>query len=115
MLRRCACLFLFAISFYSSPAMSACSGLVCSDYIQTFYQNADSVGTLYIGTTGTETALSCTAASGTLLKLQANTDGGRLTAATLLAAEMANRKVDIILQAGSNPCNILYVVVTRGQ
>lgn len=89
-----------------------CNGSGCWDvYVQELYPEA--AGGAWIQTTGNEALANCTVDSGVFLRLSGTTPGYKEIYATLLAAQLADRKVHIRIHEGSNPCLIAYVRLNR--
>src|SRR5688572_22829663 len=95
----------------SSIASAECQGSACSSvYVEEVYPEV--AGGAWIRTSGTETSLNCTADSGQFLRLPAGS-GFQAVYATLLAAQLANKKVTIRTADGSNPCTIVWVALNQ--
>jgi hypothetical protein len=89
-----------------------CNGSGCWEvYVQELYPEA--AGGAWIQTTGNETLANCAADSGIFLRLSGTTPGYKELYATLLAAQLADKKVHIRIHEGSNPCSIAYVRLYR--
>jgi len=99
------------LSLCSSVAAD-CSPDWCFDVqVDRLYPNAN--GMIYIGTTGDETKLNCTAPGGVYLTLN-STDAGRdVIYSTFLSAMVTGKKVGIQVTDGSTDCRIQYVVLDR--
>lgn len=72
----------------------------------------NSRGGAWVKTSGDETFANCTANSGVFLRLDV-TAGYKEIYATLLAAQLADKRVSIRIAEGSNPCTITYVTLNR--
>lgn len=92
---------------------AACVTNSCVDvYVTMLYTHSDA-GWVYIGTDGDEPLLDCTPVSNkflTLLTTDANFDA---VYSTLLAAQLADKKVGIRILNGSNGCTVTYVTLER--
>jgi expansin (peptidoglycan-binding protein) len=92
-------------------AFPECGAGGCYDvYIEELYPEAS--GGAWIRTSGTETLANCTVDSNVYLRLNA-TAGYKEIYATLLAAQLSDKKVSIRIAEGSNPCSIVYVTLNR--
>jgi hypothetical protein len=106
-------LLTLGVSLLSLAAMQAraeCTTSGCNDvYVKQLY--ADAVDThFWVETTGTETSLNCTPASGVLLKVAADS---KQVFALLLSAQLADKVVRIRVNEGTNPCTVAYVTLDR--
>jgi hypothetical protein len=63
-------------------------------------------------TSGNEALANCTADSNVYLRLNA-TPGFKEVYATLLAAQLADKKVGIRITEGTAPCRVAYVILNR--
>ena len=108
-------LTVLACLFAPLHARAACVAYSCQAvHVDILYTNANSVGTVYVYTTGDESAMTdCTAVQGMAFTLLLNTEGGKAVYATLLAALAADRPVDIVANVGSSTCQISYVRYRR--
>lgn len=96
---------------FSNGAFAECSATGCWEaYVEELYP--ESAGGAWIRTSGDESLASCTADSGVYLRLNAGT-GFNAIDSTLLAAQLADKKVNIRIFGGSNPCSIAYVTLNR--
>lgn len=99
------------------PALAAaeCSSGICTDvYVEELYIPTDSSG-VYIQTSGTETLAGCTPYNGIYLLLQPAPTSAQFKEvyATLLAAQMNDKRVSIRINNGSNPCTVAYILLPR--
>ena len=96
-------------------ADAGCAAYYCNDvYVDVLYTNNNSVGTVYVYTSGDESAMTgCTALGGTAFTFTLDTHGGRAVYATLLASVAAERPVYIVAVQGSAGCKISYVRYMR--
>lgn len=95
----------------STYAMAECSQYGCVDvYVDKLELTAS--GGLWVQTTGNETLANCTPNSGVYLYVP---PGGNFNAvyATLLAAQLSEKKVYFRINEGSNPCSVAYVTLAR--
>lgn len=99
----------------SSQAQAGCAQKYCNAvYIDFLYTNNNSVGTVYVHTTGDESAMTdCTPFQGSAFVLTLDREGGKAIYATLLAALAADRPVDIVAKVGSPNCEISYIRYRR--
>jgi hypothetical protein len=79
-------------------------------YVEEIYPEA--TGGAWIQTSGNETLANCSADSGVYLRLDA-TVGYKEIYATLLAAQLTDKKVSIRVNEGSTSCTIAYVTLNR--
>jgi hypothetical protein len=86
---------------------SGCWGV----YVEELYPEAQ--GGAWIRTSGNELLANCTADSGVYLRLSGTTPGYKEIYATLLAAQLADKRVNVRVNEGSNPCSIAYVTLNR--
>ena len=105
------------VAVYAPGALAECSGVICeSVYIQALnaesgaLQNTDDI---WVQTTGTETALNCTANSGAWLKLSSDSPKSSEVYALLLAAFSMDKPVSILVVDNSADCVIAYAYMTR--
>ena len=95
---------------FASIAVADCYSGGCADvYVDELYPDA---GGAWIQTSGNEALASCVVDSNVFLRL----DGGagfQAIYATLLAAQLGEKKVAIRIVEGSNPCRISYVRLNR--
>jgi hypothetical protein len=95
----------------SAAAYPECSAGGCYDvYVEELYPEAS--GGAWIKTSGNEALANCTVDSNVYLRLN-QTEGFSQIYATLLAAQLSDKKVNIRIVEGSNPCRIGYVTLNR--
>ncbi len=95
----------------SVAAFPECNAYGCAEvYVEELY--AEAQGGAWIRTSGDETLADCTPNSNVFLRLNAS-PGFKEIYATLLAAQLSDKKVFIRVVAGSNPCEIAYVTLNR--
>jgi hypothetical protein len=93
-------------------AFPECSAQGCYDvYIDELY--AEAAGGVWIKTSGDETLAGCVADSNVFLRLPASVAGFKEIYATLLAAQLADKRVSIRVNPASNPCTVAYVTLNR--
>ncbi len=93
-------------------AFPECSAPGCYDvYIDELYTEA--LGGVWIRTSGDERLAGCVPDSEVYLRLPASVAGFKDIYATLLAAQLAERRVSIRINPGSNPCTVAYVTLNR--
>lgn len=93
----------------SAESLAACTGYSCTGVtIDRLYVHYD--GTVYTGTSGTETSLSCTPAAGMYLRLQTTHPGYDQIYALLLTAHENRRTIWLEANNADPSCTISYVV-----
>jgi hypothetical protein len=98
--------------FVCGLAYAECIQQGCYDvYVDELYP--ESPGGAWIKTSGNETLANCTANSGVYLRLVGTAPGYKEIYATLLAAQLSEKKVNIRVNEGTNPCTIAYVTLNR--
>ena len=104
--------FVVTTLLWSLASHAECSATGCySVYVQQLVMTASNG--FYIQTTGDETLANCTPSSGLFLSAPVSTSQLKELYATLLTAQQADRLVDIVINAGSNPCSVAYVNLAR--
>jgi hypothetical protein len=105
---------LFMLFLMSTTAVAGvCVPDHCADvYIEKLY--VESTGTIYIGTSGDEKVLNCSATSGVYVTIPAGTPGASLLYTTLLTAQTTNKRISII-QVDDNiaGCVIQYITLDK--
>ncbi|PCK05171.1 MAG: hypothetical protein COA42_18530 [Alteromonadaceae bacterium] len=102
----------FICCLYSSLSFSDCQPHACVDeYIEKIYTNTN--GTVYIATSGDETKLNCTPESGIYLTLLLSEPAGEAIYSTLLAAQIANKKMLLRVNEGTSGCKVAYVTLEK--
>jgi hypothetical protein len=81
------------------------------NWVDELYTEASSG--VWIRTSGDETLAGCVPDSSVFLRLHASAAGFKEIYATLLAAQLAERRVSIRVNPGSNPCSVAYVTLNR--
>ena len=95
-------------------AVADCTPDNCSAvYVDNLYVNEN--GLVYVGTSGNEASLNCSAVSGVYVSLHANAVGRDMIYSTLLAAQTQSKKVMIQVEDNSAGCRIQYVTLERVQ
>ncbi|MBL8266023.1 hypothetical protein [Steroidobacter sp.] len=100
---------------FAACASADCSALRCDNvYIEQLYVDSGDLGggDIWVRTSGAETALSCTANGGVLLKLSASSTYRKDVYALLMMAFSADKPVSIRVMPGTD-CPIAYVTVDR--
>jgi len=89
-------------SVYAGCAGNACLNVDVEKIVVT-------TSTIFIATSGTETALSCTPSAGVFTTLSATEASSKAMYSALLTAQTTKRKVKIRIVNGSPTCKISYV------
>jgi hypothetical protein len=100
---------------FAGSASADCSALKCDNvYIEQLYADSGDLGggDIWVRTSGTETALSCTANGGVLLKLSASSTYRKDVYALMMMAFSTDKPVSIRVMPGAD-CAIAYVTVDR--
>ncbi|OLF75153.1 hypothetical protein AWH60_11050 [Pseudoalteromonas haloplanktis] len=106
------CLLGVLFSALSLTASAACVSTGCSGvYVDTLYVNAS--GIIYIGTSGDEKAMSCSAVSDVYATLNITKPGADAIYSTLLSAQMSGKLVYVRTVDNSSQCEVLYVTLER--
>lgn len=100
-------LFLISNFTFANCGTNSCDTV----YVEKLYITA--AGTVYIGTSGTETSLACVAESGIYLTLALNTPGADAIYSALLTAQTANKKVFIRVDEAVAGCKVLYMTLDK--
>jgi hypothetical protein len=102
---------------YAPAVFAECSGLLCeSVYIQSLNSESGALPSnddVWVQTTGTETALNCTANSGAWLKLSSDSPKAKEVYALLMMAFSMDKPISIRVVDSSTDCLIAYAYVTR--
>jgi hypothetical protein len=72
-----------------------------------------STGNVWIQTSGTETLADCTPDSGILLQVAVSNPHMKEIYSLLLAAQLADKLVGIVINQGTSPCTVAYVTLNR--
>jgi hypothetical protein len=95
----------------ATAAYAECSAAGCYEVlIEELYPTAE--GGVWIKTTGDETLANCTANANVFLRLNVSA-GYKDIYSTLLAAMLAEKRVNLRVVEGSNPCAVAYVTLNR--
>ena len=90
-----------------------CASTDCTAvYVDKLYANATS-GLIYIGTSGDEKAISCSAVADVYVTLDIADTGANAIYSTLLTAQMSNKLVSVRTIDNSSGCKIAYVTLDR--
>lgn len=99
------------LTLLSTAAYPECSAGGCYDvYVEELYPEA--TGGAWVKTSGNEALANCTVDGNVYLRLDL-TPGYKEVYATLLAAQLSDKRVNIRIAEGSNPCRIHYVTLNR--
>lgn len=102
----------FLLAFSIPAAIADCISTGCDQvYVDLLYVNT--AGTIYIGTSGDESKLSCPAASGNMVVLDITQPGGNAIYSLLLTAQTSNKKIYVRVDETSNNCKVLYATLNR--
>ncbi|MEJ6472918.1 hypothetical protein [Pseudoalteromonas piscicida] len=105
-------LFIMALAIVSNVSWATCSGVRCESVeVKRLYIKQD--GEVLIGTYDDEKKLSCSPVVGVYLSLSVAEPGGKAQYSTLLAAQLAGKKVSIRIAEGSSRCKIEYLVLDK--
>lgn len=96
----------------TAAAFAECMPAGCYDvYIEELYPEA--TGGVWIQTSGNETLADCVSQAGVFLRLNASAVGFKEIYATLLAAQLADKRVTLRITPSSNPCAVASVTLNR--
>jgi hypothetical protein len=102
--------FAAAALAFAAVAYAECYPGGCAEvYVDELYPDS---GGAWVQTSGNETLANCTADSNVFLRLNGG-PGFDAIYATLLAAQISEKKVGIRIIEGTNPCTIAYVRLNR--
>lgn len=93
----------------STGAYAECSAGACSD-VTIDYILVMSNGTITVGTSGTETGLTCTAAGGKYVAITSTAVGKNAMYSALLTAQTTGKKLSLRLNDTADACTITYVM-----
>jgi len=100
------------LALAGGSAYANCSSDVClSVHIERLYITVN--GLIYVGTSGDETQLSCTAVSNVYVSLDTTVGNSDELYSTLLAAQLADKKVSMRMLPASTNCAIHYMTIDR--
>jgi hypothetical protein len=94
-----------------SAASNQCASWGCTATIETLYTNVD--GDIYIGTPGDEKLTNCTPVSGVYFTLNPSAVNAKEVYSSILAAYMANEKIQLRIKEGSSNCELAYVKLAK--
>lgn len=98
--------------FLSSPLFAECVPHICSDvFVERLYPNEN--GLVYVATSGSEAALNCNAVSGEYVSFNLADPAGEAFYSTLLAAQLANKKVSLRIADESEGCLVQYITINK--
>ena len=106
-------MIMFSILFsvlFSSNVIAECTSWGCYEYVETLYTNIG--GVVYVGTTGDETKSNCRPVSDVYFQFNVSDPGGAAIYSTLLAAQMADKRVSIRIRESSSG-EIGYVTLKK--
>lgn len=102
----------FATMLMSTSVWAACGGIRCEQvYVDRLYPSTS--GSIYIGTSGDEKNLACSPNGGVYLTLSPTDPNADHIYSTLLAAQLAGKKVHIRVSENSTGCGIVYMTLDR--
>ncbi|SDK25324.1 hypothetical protein SAMN05216212_1960 [Microbulbifer yueqingensis] len=105
-------IFALVSSTIANNALATCTSNICTDvYVDRMYTNT--TGLVYVATSGDETKLDCSPISDVYLSFTLDEPAGDAIYSTLLAAQMADRRVRIRIFDGSSKCGIQYITHDR--
>jgi hypothetical protein len=93
-------------------ANADCSATGCYNVLLDQIQMT-STGNVWIQTSGTETLADCTPDSGIFLQVPVSNTHMKEIYSMLLAAQLADKFVNIIVNQGTSPCTVSYVTLSR--
>jgi hypothetical protein len=104
---------LMTANLLSAPtALADCAGKACADvYIDRIYIQGQ--GAIFIGTSGNETLLNCTAVSSVYVTLDPSERNSDLMYAQLRDAQAEDKKVYVRIQENSSDCKIQHIIIDR--
>jgi len=88
---------------------AGCNAGACSDVTVDFLLILKN-GTITVGTSGTETGLTCNASGGKYLAIAANDPGKNAMYSALLTAQTTKKKISLRLNDTATTCKIAYVM-----
>lgn len=105
-------LLFLAVVAVSNTSWATCSAHRCENVdVDRIYIKKD--GEVFVGTSGDEKLLNCSAVSGVYATFSLVDPGGQAYYSALLAAQMAGKKVGIRIVENSNNCSIQYITVDK--
>ncbi len=101
-----------ALLLISCNASANCIERGCYNvFVERLYINSS--GTVYVATSGDETLMSCSAVSDVYSTFKSTSAGADMIFSTLLAAQMADKKVSVRTADNSAGCLIQYVTFDK--
>jgi hypothetical protein len=111
MLKRLLLGLLLSISISGVAVAGTCAGNVCANVYVTLVQ-VESNGTVYFGTDGDESAMSCTPIIGYLLQIPATVPGREQLLATLLTVQTSGAPILVALSP-SGTCEVIWIQIPK--
>lgn len=99
-----------ALGVLNTSLFADCSGAACTQVDITRLYMTD-YGTIFVGTSGTESSLNCSANGGSYLSIRNADIGKNALFSLLLTAQTTKKKIDIGLEDGSPDCHIIAIAV----
>jgi len=94
----------------ASGTYASCISTGCYNVeVTKLYMTAD--GTLYVGTSGDEKSLNCTAPADAYMSLKEGDVGKNAMYSLLLTAKTTKKPVTIRIQEGTSDCRVLYTTI----
>ena len=98
--------------FCATAAAANCVSVRCNDvYVERLFVRAN--GLISVGTSGTETGLSCTPFNTDYLTLDPQGANADAIYSAILAAQLADKRVTFRMDDGSPNCTIQYIWLDR--
>ncbi|WP_394203806.1 hypothetical protein [Marinagarivorans algicola] len=105
-------LLLISMIAISNASWAVCSAQRCENVeVDRIYIKKD--GEVFVGTSGDEKLLNCTAVSGVYATFSLADPGGQAHYSLLLAAQMVGKEVGVRILEGSSKCTIEYVTIDK--
>jgi len=99
-----------AMGAITMSANAACDSTGCYGVtIDRMY--VTSGGTIYVGTSGTESALNCTSPGGVYMSVSHDATGKNAIYSLMLTAQTTKKKINLRAAEGSASCNILFATL----
>ncbi len=103
---------LAALLILSNSTLADCAGKACEKvYIDSIFIRG--AGNIYVGTSGNEKLLNCTAASNIYLALDTAEPNANEMYGLIRSAQMQNRKIYLRIVDNSRNCKIQHIVFER--
>jgi len=100
---------LMAMGILSTATYAECNAGACSDVTVDFILVLNN-GSITVGTSGTETGLTCAASGGKYLSIPADSVGKNAMYSALLTAQTTKAKLSIRTNDTADACTITYVM-----